>query len=110
MCGIRLDVVDGDADPQPSAAPLRGAPLESDAKPVAPNLARGPVARDLLESEPLVESEAAVDVGDSQTQSRNCLYHLFTLRAAPICNREVSGFESPVSGPGSADGYRPTAP
>ena len=65
---IRIDFVDRYTDPQSRAASRRLPALESDAKPVAADLAAGPVTRDLLESERLVEIEAAPDVGDSETE------------------------------------------
>src|SRR5437660_6136892 len=66
---VRIDLVDRDADPQSCAASRRLPALESDAKPVAADLASGPVAGDLQETERLVEIEAALDVGDSEAES-----------------------------------------
>jgi hypothetical protein len=73
--GPRIDFVDRDADPQSCAASRRLPALESDAKPVAADLAGGPVAGDLLESERLVESETALDVRDSEAECCDCLDH-----------------------------------
>jgi hypothetical protein len=64
MLGVRTDIVDRDADPQGGIAPQRLPALEPNSEPVAPDLAGGPFAGDLQESERLIELETAGSTTD----------------------------------------------
>ena len=92
--GERLDVVDGDSDPQSHAARFGLAAFQTNAKPVRANFARVALGWHLLEAEHLVESERAFDVGDRETKSGNRLDHTYTLEGArgsgPPCGEPPS--------------------